>query len=44
MVVKYRGAVDNFQDRLYVEFIDTPEDSWLIRWLKSYKLHLEGND
>lgn len=44
MVVKYRGAVDNFPDRLYVEFIDTPEDSWLIRWLKAYKLHLEGND
>ena len=23
---------------------DITPDSWLIRWLKSYKLHLEGND
>ena len=42
--IKYRGAVDNFADRIIVEFRNLPIDSWLIRWLKSYKLHLEGND
>ena len=44
ILVKYRGAVEYFPDRLFVEFRDINPDSWLIRWLKSYKLHLEGND
>ena len=44
ILVKYRGAVEYFPDRLFVEFRDIDPDSWLIRWLKSYKLHLEGND
>ena len=44
MVAKYRGAVNYFPDRLYVEFVDIDPDSWIIRWLKSYKLHLEAND
>lgn len=44
MVAKYRGAVEYFPDRLYIEFKDIDPDSWIIRWLKSYKLHLEGND
>ena len=44
MLWKYRGAVEYYPDRLFVEFRDIDPDSWLIRWLKSYKLHLEGND
>jgi len=44
MLWKYRGAVEYYPDRLFVEFRDIAPDSWLIRWLKSYKLHLEGND
>ncbi len=44
VVTKYRGAVEYFPDRLYVEFQEIDPDSWIIRWLKSYKLHLEGND
>jgi hypothetical protein len=44
ILAKYRGAVEYFPDRLFVEFRDIDPDSWLIRWLKSYKLHLEGND
>ena len=44
MVLKYRAAVDTMGDCVAVEFHGIPEDSWLVRWLKSYKLHLEGND
>jgi hypothetical protein len=44
MLWKYRGAVEYYPDRLFVEFRDINPNSWLIRWLKSYKLHLEGND
>ena len=44
MLWKYRGAVEYYPDRLFVECRDIDPDSWLIRWLKSYKLHLEGND
>lgn len=44
MMVKYKGAVDYYPDRLWIEFQDIPDDSWVIKWLKSYKLFLEGND
>lgn len=42
--VKYKGVVDYFPDRLYAEMQDINLDSWIARWLKSYKLHIEGND
>jgi hypothetical protein len=44
VLVKYNGAVSYFPDRVYVEFQNIAADTWIIRWLKSYKLHLEGND
>ena len=42
--VKYKGVVEYFPDRLYAEMQDINLDSWIARWLKSYKLHIEGND
>lgn len=44
VLVKYKGAVEYFPDRLYVELRDIDLNSWVMRWLKSYKMHLEGND
>ena len=44
VLVKYKGVVEYFPDRLYAELQDINLDSWITRWLKSYKLHLEGND
>lgn len=41
---KYKGAVEYFPDRLFVELRDIENDSWVMTWLKSYKMHLEGND
>lgn len=43
-LVKYKGVVEYFPDRLYVELQNVNLDSWIVRWLKSYKLHVEGND
>ncbi len=44
VLVKYKGVVEYFPDRLYAELQDINLDSWIARWLKSYKLHIEGND
>jgi hypothetical protein len=44
VLVKYKGAVSYFPDRVYVELQHIASDTWIVRWLKSYKLHLEGND
>ncbi len=43
-VVKYTTAVDYFPDRLYVELQGIEANSWIANWLRSYKLHIEGND
>lgn len=43
-LVRYKGVVDYFPDRLYVELHNISPQSWLARWLKIYKLHIEGND
>lgn len=43
-LLRYKGTVEYFPDRLYVILEDIGMDTPLVRWLKSYKLHLEGND
>lgn len=44
VLIKYKGAVEYFPDRLYVELHHMDLQNWIVRWLKSFKLHLEGND
>jgi hypothetical protein len=44
VLIKYKGAVEYFPDRLYIELHNMDLQSWVVRWIKSYKLHLEGND
>ncbi len=44
VLVKYKGVVEYFPDRLYVELQDIDLKSGMVIWLKSYKLHIEGND
>jgi hypothetical protein len=44
VLVKYKGVVEYFPDRLYVELQDIDLKRGLVIWLKSYKLHIEGND
>jgi hypothetical protein len=44
ILVKYAGLVEYFPDRLYVELQDIDQNSWVANWIKSHKLHLEGND
>jgi len=44
VLIIYKGVVEYYPDRLYVELQDIDPDGWLVRWLKSYKMHLEGND
>ncbi len=44
LLVKYAGLVEYFPDRLYIELQNIDQDSWVVNWIKSYKLHLEGND
>ncbi|HEX7319877.1 MAG TPA: DUF6804 family protein [bacterium] len=44
MLIKYKGAVEYFADRLYVEFQDIDQKSWVFQWLTCHKLHIEGND
>lgn len=44
VLIKYKGAVEYFPDRLYVELHHMDLQNWVVRWIKSYKLHLEGND
>jgi len=41
---KIKGAVDYYPDRLYVVFSRLTRDHWAYKWLKSYKMFLEGND
>jgi len=43
-LVKYTGAVDYFPHRLYIEFENIAPNETIIRDLRCYKLHLEGND
>ena len=33
MLVKYKGAVDYFPDRLFVEFQDIDQNSWVMKWI-----------
>lgn len=44
VLTKVKGAVDYYPDRLFVEFVNLPRDHWTYKWLKSYKMFLEGND
>jgi len=44
ILVKYAGLVEYFPDRLYIELQDIDQNSWVANWIKSHKLHLEGND
>lgn len=44
VLIKYKGAVEYFPDRLYAELHNMNLQNWVVRWIKSFKLHLEGND
>ncbi len=43
-LIKVKGSVDYYPDRLYVYFFDLTKEHWTYKWLKSYQLFLEGND
>lgn len=43
-LVKVTGAVDYYPDYLLIEFKDIAPDEPLLRELRAYKLHIEGND
>jgi hypothetical protein len=43
-LAKYTGAVEYFSDRLFVEFANIAPDDAIVQKLRTYKLHLEGND
>lgn len=44
MLVKYKAAIEEFADRLYIEFQDLDKKSWVFQWITCHKLHIEGND
>jgi len=44
VLIKYKGSVEYFPNRLFVRFDDMTRDHWSYKWLKSYKMFLEGND
>jgi hypothetical protein len=43
-LVKVVGAVDYYPDYLLIEFENIAPDAALLRELRAYKLHIEGND
>jgi hypothetical protein len=43
-LVKYTGTVEYFPHRLYIEFDTIAPNDPIIQKLRTYKIHLEGND
>jgi hypothetical protein len=43
-LVKVVGAVDYYPDYLHIEFTNIASDDPLLREIRAYKLHIEGND
>jgi hypothetical protein len=44
VILKYKGSVEYFPNRLFIRFDDLDCDHWSYKWVRSYKMFLEGND